>query len=123
MILGTLGAMVQKLDLKRLIAYSAIGNAGYMLLGISAGNLEGLQGLLLFAVIYIVMSVNAFATILTLRSSNCLSTLYRAIERGFDQPRAEHHPGSERLVSPNRSTISRPFLTAESRLRGIRCPD
>lgn len=75
MILGTLGAMVQKLDLKRLIAYSAIGNAGYMLLGISAGNLEGLQGLLLFAVIYIVMSVNAFATILTLRSSNCLSTL------------------------------------------------
>ena len=75
MILGTLGAMVQKLDLKRLLAYSAIGNAGYMLLGISAGNLEGLQGLLLFAVIYIVMSVNAFATILTLRSSNCLSTL------------------------------------------------
>jgi len=69
MILGTLGAMVQKLDLKRLLAYSAIGNAGYMLLGISAGNLEGLQGLLLFAVIYIVMSINAFATILTLRSS------------------------------------------------------
>ena len=40
-----------------------------MLLGISAGNLEGLQGLLLFAVIYLVMSINAFATILTLRSS------------------------------------------------------
>ena len=69
MILGTLGAMVQKLDLKRLLAYSAIGNAGYILLGISAGNLEGLQGLLLFAVIYLVMSINAFATILTLRSS------------------------------------------------------
>ena len=60
---------VQKLDLKRLLAYSAIGNAGYILLGISAGNLEGLQGLLLFAVIYLVMSINAFATILTLRSS------------------------------------------------------
>jgi NADH-quinone oxidoreductase subunit N len=69
MILGTLGAIIQKLDLKRLLAYSAIGNAGYMLLGISAGNLEGLQGLLLFAVIYLVMSINAFATILTLRSS------------------------------------------------------
>lgn len=69
MIVGTLGAMVQKLDLKRLLAYSAIGNAGYMLLGISAGNGEGLQGLLLFAVIYLVMSINAFATILTLRSS------------------------------------------------------
>jgi len=34
MIIGTLGAMIQKLDLKRLLAYSAIGNAGYMLLGI-----------------------------------------------------------------------------------------
>jgi formate hydrogenlyase subunit 3/multisubunit Na+/H+ antiporter MnhD subunit len=44
MIIGTLGAMVQKLDLKRLIAYSAIGNAGYMLLGVGAGNIEGIQG-------------------------------------------------------------------------------
>ena len=55
MILGTLGAMVQKLDLKRLLAYSK-GNR--MLLGIS-WNLEGLQGLLL-AVIYLVMSINVF---------------------------------------------------------------
>ena len=43
MLLGTIGAMSQKLDLKRLLAYSAIGNAGYILLGISAGNVEGLQ--------------------------------------------------------------------------------
>nr|ATY40889.1 NADH dehydrogenase subunit 2 [Picobiliphyte sp. MS584-11] len=67
MILGTIGAMSQKLDLKRLLAYSAIGNAGYMLLGISSGTLEGLQGLLLFALIYIVMTMNAFATILALK--------------------------------------------------------
>jgi NADH-quinone oxidoreductase subunit N len=67
MILGTIGAMSQKLDLKRLLAYSAIGNAGYMLVGISSGTLEGLQGLLLFALIYIVMTMNAFATILALK--------------------------------------------------------
>jgi|TARA_B100000780_G_scaffold53806_1_gene33533 NADH-quinone oxidoreductase subunit N len=67
MVLGTLGAMSQKLDLKRLLAYSAIGNAGYMLLGVSSGTLEGLQGLLLFAMIYIVMTMNAFATILALK--------------------------------------------------------
>ena len=77
MILGTLGAMVQKLDLKRLLAYSAIGNAGYMLLGISAGNLEGLQGLLLFAVIYLVMSINAFATILASSLDPCLASKAR----------------------------------------------
>ena len=95
MILGTLGAIVQKLDLKRLLAYSAIGNAGYMLLGISAGNLEGLQGLLLFAVIYLVMSINAFATILTLRSSKSSaeglsqSTFHLSDEDDFADCRAE----------------------------------
>ena len=73
MIIGTLGAMVQKLDLKRLIAYSAIGNAGYMLLGVGAGNIEGIQGLLLYAFIYIVMTFNAFATILTLRSKKSIA--------------------------------------------------
>ena len=67
MVLGTLGAMSQKLDLKRLLAYSAIGNAGYMLLGIASGNLEGLQGILLFALIYMVMTMNAFATLLALK--------------------------------------------------------
>jgi len=73
MIIGTLVAMVQKLDLKRLIAYSAIGNAGYMLLGVGAGNIEGIQGLLLYAFIYIVMTFNAFATILTLRSKKSIA--------------------------------------------------
>lgn len=69
MLLGTIGAMSQKLDLKRLLAYSAFGNAGYILLGISAGNVEGLQGILLFAVIYLVMTLNAFATILAITKS------------------------------------------------------
>lgn len=66
--------MSQKLDLKRLLAYSAIGNAGYMLLGISSGNLEGLQGILLFAIIYIVMTINAFATILALKQRDSGNT-------------------------------------------------
>ena len=108
MILGTLGAMVQKLDLKRLIAYSAIGNAGYMLLGISAGNLEGLQGLLLFAVIYIVMSVNAFATILTLRSSNCLSTLTSQSTFHWSQD----HANSQQLFYTNSMASSESLSSA-----------
>jgi len=73
MILGTFGAMVQKLDLKRLLAYSAIANGGYMMLGIGAGNLEGIQGLLLYAIVYVVMTFNAFATMLTLRSSKSIA--------------------------------------------------
>lgn len=73
MIVGTFGAMLQKIDLKRLLAFSAIANGGYMLMGVGAGNLEGVQGLLLYAIVYIVMTLNAFATILTLRSSKSIS--------------------------------------------------
>lgn len=108
MILGTLGAMVQKLDLKRLLAYSAIGNAGYMLLGISAGNLEGLQGLLLFAVIYLVMTINAFATILTLRSSqSCAESISQSTfhwEQDHSNSRVLFYQTFESLIPPLVST-------------------
>ena len=119
MILGTLGAMVQKLDLKRLLAYSAIGNAGYMLLGISAGNLEGLQGLLLFAVIYLVMSINAFATILTLRSSistaEGLSQSTFHWEQDHSNARALFYQNNNEVVAPLQPQTSASALQLEQR--------
>jgi NADH-quinone oxidoreductase subunit N len=120
MILGTLGAMVQKLDLKRLLAYSAIGNAGYMLLGISAGNLEGLQGLLLFAVIYLVMSINAFATILTLRSSistaEGLSQSTFHWEQDHSNARALFYQNSNEVVVPLKgSNVATSSLQSDQR--------
>jgi len=120
MILGTLGAMVQKLDLKRLLAYSAIGNAGYMLLGISAGNLEGLQGLLLFAVIYLVMTINAFATILTLRSSistaEGLSQSTFHWEQDHSNARALFYQNSNEVVAPlEQSSVATNNLQSEQR--------
>lgn len=119
MILGTLGAMVQKLDLKRLLAYSAIGNAGYMLLGISAGNLEGLQGLLLFAVIYLVMSINAFATILTLRSSistaEGLSQSTFHWEQDHSNARALFYQNNNEVVTPLQPQTNASALQLEQR--------
>ena len=120
MILGTLGAMVQKLDFKRLLAYSAIGNAGYMLLGISAGNLEGLQGLLLFAVIYLVMSINAFATILTLRSSistaEGLSQSTFHWEQDHSNARALFYQNSNEVVVPLKgSNVATSSLQSDQR--------
>jgi len=120
MTLGTLGAMVQKLDLKRLLAYSAIGNAGYMLLGISAGNLEGLQGLLLFAVIYLVMSINAFATILTLRSSistaEGLSQSTFHWEQDHSNARALFYQNSNEVVVPLKgSNVATSSLQSDQR--------
>ncbi|KAL3516370.1 hypothetical protein ACH5RR_023272 [Cinchona calisaya] len=46
MILGALAAMVQ-MKVKRLLAYSSIGHVGYIRTGLSCGNIEGIQSLLI----------------------------------------------------------------------------
>jgi NADH-quinone oxidoreductase subunit N len=51
MLLGNLVAIIQP-DVRRIIAYSGIGNIGYMLLGISAGSVEGAASAVFFAVVY-----------------------------------------------------------------------
>jgi proton-translocating NADH-quinone oxidoreductase chain N len=66
MTLASFAAMAQK-KIKRLLVYSAIGHVGYMLLGFSCGSLEGIQALFLYLVIYVVMTMNMFASLLSLR--------------------------------------------------------
>nr|YP_009138090.1 NADH dehydrogenase subunit 2 [Lobosphaera incisa]AKF78648.1 NADH dehydrogenase subunit 2 [Lobosphaera incisa] len=64
MIWGSLAAMSQN-KIKRLLAFSSIGHIGYMLIGICCGTVEGLQALFIYLVIYIVITVNLFAIVLT----------------------------------------------------------
>ena len=64
MLLGALAALSQN-KIKRLLAFSSIGHVGYLLVGICCGTLEGLQALLIYLVIYIVMTINLFAFILS----------------------------------------------------------
>ena len=68
MLFATLAAMSQK-KIKRFLAYSSIGHVGYLLIGFSCGTVEGIQSLLIALVIYIVMSINLFAILLSLRQS------------------------------------------------------
>ena len=63
MILGALAAMSQN-KIKRLLAYSSIGHVGYMLVGLCCGTVEGIQALLIYLVIYLVITVNIFAIVL-----------------------------------------------------------
>lgn len=64
MLIGSLAAMSQN-KLKRLLAFSSIGHVGYLLIGFSCGTIEGLQSLLIYLIIYIVMTINFFAIILS----------------------------------------------------------
>jgi NADH-quinone oxidoreductase subunit N len=62
MVLGNLGAIPQT-SLRRLLAYSAIGHAGYMLLGILANTPRSLSALLYYVITYALASLGAFGVL------------------------------------------------------------
>jgi NADH-quinone oxidoreductase subunit N len=59
---GNLAALAQR-DLKRLLAYSSISHAGFMLIAVAAGTERGAESLLYYLVPYSAMSVGAFAVV------------------------------------------------------------
>ncbi len=71
MILGALAAISQT-NIKRLMAYSSIGHIGYALIGLAAGTEEGVNGILLYLTIYIVMNLGTFACILCMRQKEVM---------------------------------------------------
>ncbi|MBS1854389.1 MAG: NADH-quinone oxidoreductase subunit N [Acidobacteria bacterium] len=69
--LGNLGAINQT-NMKRLLAYSSISHAGYMLLGVIAGNDTGLKGIYVYIMVYTFMTLGAFIVIVALRRANII---------------------------------------------------
>jgi NADH-quinone oxidoreductase subunit N len=59
---GNLGALAQR-DLKRILAYSSISHAGFLLMAVSANSERGGEALLYYLVVYSAMSVGAFAVV------------------------------------------------------------
>ncbi len=66
MIVGAFAALVQE-NIKRLMAYSSIGNMGYALIGVAAGTPEGVSSVIVYMLIYMVMTAGAFAIIMCMR--------------------------------------------------------
>jgi NADH-quinone oxidoreductase subunit N len=62
MILGNTAAIVQT-SLRRLLAYSAIGHAGYMLLGLIAHTTQSLSALVYYVITYALASLGAFGVL------------------------------------------------------------
>jgi NADH-quinone oxidoreductase subunit N len=61
-IVGNVGALGQS-SLKRLLAYSSVAQAGYMLAGVVVASRVGLQATLFYLAVYLVMNLAAFAVI------------------------------------------------------------
>ena len=68
MIVGAFGALTQQ-NIKRLMAYSSIGNMGYALVAVAAASETGIWALLAFLVLYMISVIGAFAVILAMRTS------------------------------------------------------
>ena len=65
-VVGNWAAITQE-NSKRLLAYSSISNAGYLLLAIIANNSYGNIGLVIYLVVYTLMNMGAFGVIISLR--------------------------------------------------------
>jgi NADH-quinone oxidoreductase subunit N len=66
MALGSFAAIGQT-NIKRLMAYSSIGHMGYALLGLAAGTTQGVQGVLIYLLIYVITNAGVFVCILNMR--------------------------------------------------------
>jgi NADH-quinone oxidoreductase subunit N len=66
MTVGNLAAITQT-NLKRLIAYSSISHAGYILLGLVAGNKTGLEGIAVYILVYAFTNLGVLLVITALR--------------------------------------------------------
>ena len=66
MTVGNLAAINQS-NVKRLLAYSSISHAGYMLLGVVAGNETGITGIEVYLMVYTFMNLGAFLVLVALR--------------------------------------------------------
>lgn len=68
MIIGNLLAMPQR-NVKRLLAYSSIAQAGYLLTGVIAANQAGVKGVLFYAMLYVFANVGAFCVVVVIHNS------------------------------------------------------
>ena len=59
MTLGNLSALAQR-DVKRILGYSSVSHAGYVMLGLVAGTAQGLAAAAFYSLVYILMNLTCF---------------------------------------------------------------
>ena len=62
MLIGNTAAIFQD-NLKRMLAYSGIAHAGYLLIGIVANNQDGMASIIFYMAVYLFMNIGAFAVV------------------------------------------------------------
>lgn len=62
MLVGNIAALTQT-NIKRMLAYSSIAHAGYLLVGLTAANVEGARGILFYLLAYAFMNLGALTVV------------------------------------------------------------
>ena len=60
-------AAINQTNIKRMLAYSSISHAGYMLLGLIAGNDTGINGIAVYIMVYTFMNLGALLVVVAMR--------------------------------------------------------
>ncbi len=68
---GNIAALTQS-NVKRMLAYSSIAHAGYLLIGIVAGTSRGITAMLVYLFVYAFMQLGAFAVVIVLRRKDVI---------------------------------------------------
>lgn len=71
MTVGNIAAITQS-NIKRMLAYSSIAQAGYVLIGIVAGTQRGIAAALIYLAVYAFMQLGAFAVVVMLRRRDAI---------------------------------------------------
>jgi NADH-quinone oxidoreductase subunit N len=85
MAVGNFGALQQR-NLKRLLAYSSIAHAGYLLVAFSAFTEASRQALLFYLVVYVIMNLGAFLVVLFLEERYGIETIDGCKGLGWKNP-------------------------------------
>ena len=77
LVLGAFVALRQR-DVKRMLAYSSINHAGFILLGVVAGTARGVEASLYYLFAYMFMVIGSFAIVTVLGAPATATTICRA---------------------------------------------
>jgi len=66
---------IKQTRIKRLLAYSAISHMGYILIGLIASNIEGIQSVFFYLIVYIITNIGIWGIILGIKKFKFISEL------------------------------------------------
>ncbi len=86
MTVGNIIAIAQT-NIKRMLAYSSIAHAGYVLIGLAAANNDGISSAMLYLLVYCIMNIGAFGAMILAKTSDGESlTISDYAGLGFRKP-------------------------------------